>query len=90
MTGGCVAHNQVVQVRFTQSARRHRIGKARALHVINSTEPTVVPADEATREQLVWVGPDDRGLDLEVVAIVEPDYLLVIHVMPYRFRRRTP
>jgi len=30
------------------------------------------------------------AVDLEVVAIVEPDYLLVIHVMPYQFRRRTP
>ncbi len=89
-TAGCVAHNRAVQVRFTQSARRHRIGKARALHVINSTEPTVVSADDETREKLVWVGPDDRGLDLEVVAIVEPDYLLVIHAMPYQFRRRTP
>lgn len=84
-----MAHNAVVQVRFTQSARRHRIGKARALHVINSAEPTVVPADEETREKLVWIGPDDRGLDLEVVAVVEPDYLLVIHVMPHKFRRRT-
>jgi hypothetical protein len=36
----------------------------------------------------VWVGPDDRGLEFEIVAIVEPDYLLVIHVMPYHFRRR--
>lgn len=59
------------------------------MHVINSIDPTVVPADDTTRERLVWVGPDDRGLDLEVVALVEPDYLLVIHVMPYRFRRRT-
>ena len=35
-------------------------------------------------------GPDDRGLELEIVAIVEPEYLLVIHVMPYRYRRRDP
>ncbi len=42
------------------------------------------------RERLLWIGPDDRGLDLEVVAIVEPEYLLVIHVMPHQFRRRTP
>jgi hypothetical protein len=41
------------------------------------------------RERLVWIGPDDRRLGLEVVAIVEPDHLLVIHVMPHQFRRRT-
>jgi hypothetical protein len=84
-----VAHNVPrVRVRFTQSARRHRIGRARALHVIDTVEPTVIPADEADRERRVWVDPDDRGLELEIVAIVEPEYLLEIHVMAYRFRRR--
>jgi hypothetical protein len=77
-----------VRVRFTQSARRHRIGKARVLHVIEHVEPTRVPADEEMRERLVWVGADDRGLELEVVAVAEPDFLLVIHVMPRQFRRR--
>ena len=33
---------------------------------------------------------DDRGLDLEIVAIVEPDFLLVIRVMPHHFRRSRP
>lgn len=76
-------------VRFTQSARRHRIGRAHALHVINTVEPTVVPAGESYRERRVYVGPDDRGLELEIVAIVEPEYLLVIHVMPTALRRRS-
>jgi hypothetical protein len=53
-------------------------------------EPTVMAADEERQERLVWIGPDDRGVGLEVIAIVEPDYLLVIHVMPHQFRRRTP
>ncbi len=57
---------------------------------MNSTEPHVVEADETTPQRLVWVGADDRGLELEIVALVEPDSLLVIHVMPRRFRRRTP
>lgn len=83
-----MAHNRAVHVRFAQSARRHRIGKARALYVINHSQSTVVPADEENRERLVWVGPDDRDLELEVVAIVEPDYLLVVHIMPHQFRRR--
>jgi hypothetical protein len=76
-----------VRVRFTQSARRHRIGKAHALHVMNTIDPEVTPADDTHRERRLWIGPDDRGPDLEVIAIVEPDYLLVIHVMPHHFRR---
>jgi hypothetical protein len=34
-----------------------------------------------------WVGLDDRGLELEVVAVLNVDHLLVIHVMPRSFRR---
>jgi hypothetical protein len=76
------------RVRFTQSARRHRIGKAHALEVMRTFEPEVVPADTSNRERLVWVGEDDRGLTLEIVAIVEVDCLLVVHVMPHQYRRR--
>ena len=85
-----MAHNGRVQVRFSQSARRHRIGKAHALHVMNTTEPEVTPADETNNERRLWIGPDDRGVALEIIAIVETDYLLVIHVMPHRYRRSTP
>jgi hypothetical protein len=37
-----------------------------------------------------WVGPDDRGVELEVVALASPDVLLVIHVMPTQFRGSRP
>jgi hypothetical protein len=33
------------------------------------------------------VGPDDRGIVLEVIAVDLPDYLLVIHAMPVALRR---
>jgi hypothetical protein len=75
------------QVRFSQSARRHRIGKDHALHVMNTVVPEVIQADAVTSSRLLWIGPDDRGLVLEIVAILEPDYLLVIHVMPHHYRR---
>jgi hypothetical protein len=76
-----VAHNVGVRVRFTQSARKHRVGRAHALYVMDTSEPIELEEpDEARR--LVWLGADDRGLMLEIVAIETPDYLLVIHVMP--------
>lgn len=56
---------------------------------MNSTEPVTVPAEDDLQVRLLWIGPDDRGLDLEVIAIVEPDYMLVIHVMPHQFRGGT-
>lgn len=80
--------SEALRVQFTQSARRHRIGKAHPLRVMTSCEPEVIPTDANNRERLVWVGEDDRGLTLEIAAIVEVNCLLVVHVMPYQFRRR--
>ncbi len=57
------------------------------MHVIDTTEPTRIPATESADARLVWVGPDDRGIELEIVALDLPDEWLVIHVMPTALRR---
>ena len=77
-----------MQIKFTQSARKHRIGKARAMYVINHYPPTFIAGEEDGEDQQVWIGQDDRGLELEIVALVLPSYLLVTHVMPTDLRRR--
>ena len=35
----------------------------------------------------MWVGYDDRGVELEIIAIDLYDMILVIHVMPRNFRK---
>lgn len=50
-------------------------------------EPERVPPDGDLDDRLLWVGPDDRGIVLEVIAVELPDYLLVIHAMPVALRR---
>jgi hypothetical protein len=35
------------------------------------------------------LGADDRGIELEIIAVVLPDIYLVIHVMPTALRSRT-
>ena len=81
-------HNSARPVRFTRSARKHRIGRAHALHVIATVTPTEVAATDEFDARRVWLGPDDRGVDLEIVALVLPTELLVIHVMPTALRRK--
>jgi hypothetical protein len=76
-----------MDTRFTQSARKHRIGKTRALYVINHYMPINIQSDAETKEKLLWIGQDERGLELEIVAIPLDNYLLVIHVMPTIFRK---
>jgi hypothetical protein len=76
-----------MHIKFTQAARKHRIGKARAIFVIENNSFLVVTND-AGRVQQVWQGLDDRGVELEIIAVVLIDYLLVTHVMPANFRRK--
>jgi hypothetical protein len=38
--------------------------------------------------ECAWKGPDDRGLVIEVVALLVEDRMVVIHVMPTALRRR--
>src|SRR5690625_2648241 len=59
-----------VEVRFTQAARKHRIGKGRALAAMDAAgKPLVVPAtDNETDDRLVFIGYDDRNVELEVIA----------------------
>lgn len=76
------------RVKFTQSARKRRIGKAHVLAAMNDAgEPTVVAGAEGEDDRLLWIGVDDRGVELEVIGVDLPDYLLVMHVMPYAYRR---
>lgn len=77
------------EIRFTQSARRHRIGRASARHVLATTDPTPVTTGSGA-DAWLYVGPDERGRELEIVALEVADagqpYLLVIHVMPTQLR----
>ena len=44
-------------------------------------------SEDEMEEKMIWVGRDDRGMELEIVAVAAKDYLLVIHVMPTIFRK---
>jgi hypothetical protein len=58
------------------------------MHVIESVEPDITVNDRGEEEYL-WVGADDRGVALEIApVVVEDDVLLVLHVMPRRYRRK--
>ncbi|GAA4989061.1 hypothetical protein GCM10025792_41530 [Pseudonocardia tropica] len=52
-----------VRVRFTRPARRYRIGTVHAMYVIETVDPVAVSATETADARLVWIGPDDRGIE---------------------------
>jgi len=37
-------------------------------------------------DRLVFIGLDDRGVELEVIAVQMPEYLLILPVLPYQYR----
>ena len=45
-------------------------------------------ARDDDKVQQIWVALDDRDLELEVIAVVLVNCLLVTHVMPTALRRR--
>ena len=57
------------------------------MHVISTTEPIGVPETGDLDARLVWIGKDDRGVELEIVAMDLPEAVVVIHVMPTNLRR---
>lgn len=74
---------------FTQSARKHKIGRARVLHVL--ANPVVVDRIEESgspRVRLLILGADHTGRVIEVVAVQEDDMLVVIHAMDIRLKFR--
>ena len=57
------------------------------MHVVTTVEPQAVPATEVAGARLVWIGLDDRGIELEIVALDLDEAVVIIHVMPTGLRR---
>lgn len=84
---GYRSYNSMVELRWARASRRHRIGRAHARHVIATVEPQRTTTASGN-PGLLWVGDDDRGVELEIVAAVLPDLYVVVHVMPTALRSR--
>ena len=74
------------QIRVTASARKHGFGKARILAAMaDAGTPEVEPGGDA----LVYIGRDDRGVELHIIAVPDDRHLgglAVIHCMPNEWR----
>jgi hypothetical protein len=75
-------HGQVVTVRVSRSARKHRIGDARILNAMqNAGEPVLLEGDAC-----LYVGDDpETGRPLKVIAVPDAKRgtdLTVIHCSP--------
>jgi len=55
--------------------------------VIATAPRTRYPTAYDLDPRIEWIGPDDRGVELEIIAVELPELDLVIHVMPIALRR---
>jgi hypothetical protein len=74
------------EVRFTSSARRHKVGRARVLAVLD--DPIAVVVVPGSPERVLVLGEDWTGRALEVVIVIDGDDLVVIHAMDLRTKYR--
>jgi hypothetical protein len=77
----------VKPIRFTRGSRKHRVGRNSAYFVIAMPAATITTDPDTNETTLSWVAYDERGRELEIVAIEKPDCYLVIHVMPTHYRK---
>lgn len=84
----------MLKVRLARSASKHHISADRAAYIVDhcglvlpEPPPRLDPNDND--ERLVFLGDDQNGISLEVVAIeLENDELLVIHAQRLRAKNR--
>jgi hypothetical protein len=81
-----------VELKWARAATKHRISRERSRYVIEhcglrfEQEPSAGSPENASL-RLVFLGDDQNGRALEVMAVeLEDDALLVIHAIPLRDR----
>ena len=82
-------HNihEIVVVRITSGARKHRVSRARIQQALQAQTEAITLPGRGRDPGIAFLGLDDRGVELEIVAVVLPGVLLVIHAMPTHYRR---
>ena len=82
-------HNRddTVIVRITSGARKHLLSRARIQQALQAHTEAITLHGHGTDPKILFIGLDGRGEELEIVAVVLPGELLVIHAMPTRYRR---
>jgi len=82
-------HNMAVEtVRFARSARKHRVGRAHAMHMIETSPPRDVPAAGEFDPRKVWLGPTTEGSSWRSWRLFYPASCSIVHVMPTALRRK--
>ena len=77
-----------VRLRWARSATKHRVTRNRSRYVIEHARVRFrVPGPDGLDDRLLYLGDDEDGVQLEVMAVeLETGELFVIHAMPLRHK----
>ena len=78
-----------VHIHTASSARKHGLSRSRIEQAMNNQIVSETLNSATFDPKIRFIGVDDQGEELEVVAVVLPGLLLIIHAMPTRYRRRS-
>ena len=76
------------EMKMASGARKHGLGRRRIEQALAGHAVAETVLGGSTDPKIRYVGLDERGVEIEVVGVVLPRLLLVIHAMPTRFRER--
>lgn len=80
---------EVVAVRIVSGARKDGISRRRIEQALLSQTEAEAIGTQTTDPKIRFVGTDERGEEIEMVAVVLPALLLIIHAMPTRYRGKS-
>jgi hypothetical protein len=70
---------------WVRSSTKHRISRERSRYVVEQAQMRFIVEDPVRGRRLIYVGDDQAGVALEVVAIeLDDDELAIIHAMKLR------
>ncbi len=75
-------------VKITSGARKHEISRKRIEQALINQSFSATLSIAGSDPKVVYLGNDDKGMEIEIIAVVLPGLLLVIHAMPTHYRRR--
>jgi len=76
-------------IRITSGARKHGLTRSRIEQALSNQNLSHTMVTEGTDPKIYFTGPDGRGVELEIVAVVLPRMLLIIHALPTRYRKKS-
>jgi hypothetical protein len=77
-----------MRITKAQSSRRHRVGTAKIRFVMANAHTIETRISSRGEVQIWWIGDDESGREIEVMAYVQPGRLVIAHAMPTHYRRK--